>query len=158
MPIECFSLLSTNDISQEHTVIIHFGRTSCNYFTQHFIIGSDNGLSPGCRQAIIWTNDGKLLIGSLRTNFSEFMIGMYTFSFKKIQLKMSSGKCWPFCLGLNVFILSFAIHFVEKYFRTWNTLRLIEPASWSSGIWLLIHVVTSVKTPLKLGHGWIIMV
>ena len=26
-------------------------------------IGSDNGLSPGWRQAIIWTNDGILLIG-----------------------------------------------------------------------------------------------
>ena len=27
------------------------------------IIGSDNGLSPGQRQAIIWTNAGILLIG-----------------------------------------------------------------------------------------------
>ena len=29
------------------------------------IIGSDNGLSPGRRQAIIWTDDGILLIGPL---------------------------------------------------------------------------------------------
>ena len=29
------------------------------------VIGSDNGLSPGRRQAIIWTNAGILLIGSL---------------------------------------------------------------------------------------------
>ena len=34
-------------------------------------IGSDNGLSPGRRQAIIWTNAGILLIGPLGTNFSE---------------------------------------------------------------------------------------
>ena len=27
------------------------------------IIGSDYDLSPGRHQAIIWTNDGKLLIG-----------------------------------------------------------------------------------------------
>ena len=33
-------------------------------------IGSDNGLSPGRRQAIIWTNAGILLIGPLGTNFS----------------------------------------------------------------------------------------
>ena len=33
------------------------------------IIGSDNGLSPGRRQAIIWTNAGILLIGPLGTNF-----------------------------------------------------------------------------------------
>ena len=32
-------------------------------------IGSDNGLSPGRRQAIIWTNAGILLIGLLGTNF-----------------------------------------------------------------------------------------
>ena len=31
------------------------------------IIGSDNGLSPGRRQAIIWTNAGILLIGILGT-------------------------------------------------------------------------------------------
>ena len=29
------------------------------------IIGSDNALSPGRRQAIIWTNAGLLLIGTL---------------------------------------------------------------------------------------------
>ena len=31
------------------------------------IIGSDNGLSPGRRQAITWTNAGILLIGPLGT-------------------------------------------------------------------------------------------
>ena len=35
------------------------------------IIASDNGLSPVRRQAIIWTNAGILLIGSLGTNFSD---------------------------------------------------------------------------------------
>ena len=37
------------------------------------IIGSDNGLSPGRRQAIIWANDGISLIGPLGTNFSEIL-------------------------------------------------------------------------------------
>ena len=68
------------------------------------IIGSDNGLSPGRRQAIIWTNAGILLIGPLVTNFSDILIEIYTFSFKKMNLKISSGKEWPFCLGLNVII------------------------------------------------------
>ena len=66
------------------------------------IIGSDNGLSPGRRQAIIWTNAGTLLIGPLGTNFNETLIEIHTFSFKKIHLKISSGKWRPFCLGLNV--------------------------------------------------------
>ena len=64
------------------------------------ITGSDNGLLPGRRQAI-WTNAGILLIGPLGINFIENLIGIQTFSFKKIHLKMSSAKWRPFCLGLN---------------------------------------------------------
>ena len=69
------------------------------------IIGSDNGLPPGRRQAIIWTNAGILLIGLLGTNFNEILIEIDTLSFKKMYLKMSSGKWLPFCLGLNVLTL-----------------------------------------------------
>ena len=68
------------------------------------IIGSDNGLTPERRQAIIWTNDGILLIESLGTNFSEILIEIQTFSLKKIRLKISSVKCCSFRLGLNVLI------------------------------------------------------
>ena len=34
------------------------------------MVVSDNGLSPGRCQAIIWTNAGKVLIKTLGTNFS----------------------------------------------------------------------------------------
>ena len=68
------------------------------------IIGSDNGLSPGRRQTIIWTNDGILLIGTFETNFSKIVIEIHTFPLKKMNLKMSSGKWRPFCPGLNVLI------------------------------------------------------
>ena len=67
-------------------------------------IGSDNGLSPGRRQTIIWTNAWILLIGPLGTNFSEILIKIETCSFKKTHLKVSSAKWRPFCLGLNVLI------------------------------------------------------
>ena len=66
------------------------------------IIGSDNGLSPGGHQAIIWTSARILLIGPLRTNVSEIFIGNYTFSFKKMHFKMSSAKWRPLGLGLDV--------------------------------------------------------
>ena len=66
------------------------------------IIGSDYGLSPGRRQAIIWTNAGILLIRPLGTNFNEMLIEILTFSFMKMRLKVSSAKWRPFCLGLNV--------------------------------------------------------
>ena len=45
-------------------------------------IGSDNGLSPLRRQAIIWTNVVILLIRPLGTNFSEILIGIQIFSCK----------------------------------------------------------------------------
>ena len=66
------------------------------------ITGSDNGMSPGRHQAIIWTNAGMLLIASLGTNFSEIPIRIQTFPFKRMHLKMSSAKWRPFCLGLSV--------------------------------------------------------
>ena len=83
-------------------LLTHWGRVTHICIGNLTIIGSDNGLSPGRRQAITWTNVGILLIGPLGTNFNEMVIEIYTFSFKKIHLKMSSGKWQPFCLGLNV--------------------------------------------------------
>ena len=80
----------------------HWGRVTHICVSKLAIIGSDNGLSPDRRHAIIWTNDGLLLIGPSGTNFSEILIEILTFSFKKIRLKVSSAKRRPFCLGLNV--------------------------------------------------------
>ena len=74
------------------------------------IIGSDNGLAPGRRQAIIWTNAGIWLIRTIGTNFNEILIDIHTLSFKKMHLKMSSGKCRPFCLGHNVLIDGTVLH------------------------------------------------
>ena len=55
-------------------VLIHWGRVTHICVGNLTIIGPDNGLSPGRRQAIIWTNDWILLIGPLGTNFSEILI------------------------------------------------------------------------------------
>ena len=65
------------------------------------IIGSDNGLAPGRRQAINWTNAGISFIRTVRTNLSEMLNEIHTFSFKNMHLKMSA-KWRQFCLGLNV--------------------------------------------------------
>ena len=89
------------------TVRQHWGRVMhiiC--VSKQIIIGSDNGLSSGRRQAIIWTNAGILLIWTIRTNFSEILSEIRTFSLKKMHLKVSSGNWRPFCLSLNVLIMS----------------------------------------------------
>ena len=62
------------------------------------IIGSDNSLSPGRRQAINWTYAGILLIGPLGTNFSELLIEIKTFSFKKSIWKCRLRNCGHFVL------------------------------------------------------------
>ena len=82
--------------------LTHWGRATHICVSKLTIIASDNGLLPGRRQAIIWTSAGILLIGPLGTNFSEILIKILTFSFKKMCLKLSSAKWRPFCLGLNV--------------------------------------------------------
>ena len=85
-------------------MLTHWGRVTHICVSKLTIIGSDNGLSPGRCQAIIWTNAGILLIWPLGTSFSENLIDIYIFSFKKMHLKMSSVKWRPFCLRLNVLI------------------------------------------------------
>ena len=84
--------------------ITHWGRVTHICVIKLSIIGSDNGLSPDRRQAIIWTNDGILLIGPLGANFNETFIGIHSFSCKRIHFKMTSGKWRPFFFGLNVLI------------------------------------------------------
>ena len=94
----------THNSAVQLILLTHWGRVTHICVGTLTIIGSDNSLSPGRRQAIIWTNAGILLIRPLGTNFGEIVIEILSFSFKKMRLKMSSAKCCSFRLGLNVLI------------------------------------------------------
>ena len=111
--------------------LTHWGRVTHICISKLTIIGSDNGLSPDRHQAIIWTNAGILLIGPLGTNFSEILIEIHAFSFKKVHLKMSSGKWRPFWLGLNVIYEGPRLHGAASLGRKLNcfSYRII---SWDS--------------------------
>ena len=100
MMMRCITKL--NEWVKRNTKLSHWGRVTHICVGKLTIIASDNGLSSGRCQAIMGTNDGILLIGPLGTNFSEILIAIHTFSSKKIDLKISSGKWRPSCLGLNV--------------------------------------------------------
>ena len=104
--------------------LTHWGRVRHICVSKLTIIGSDKGLSPGRHQAVIWTNAGILLIGPLGPNFSEILIKIYIFSFKKMHLKTLSGKWRPFCLGINVITLTNweDLHLLGAYQRcsTWS--------------------------------------
>ena len=67
--------------------LTHWGRVTHTCVGNLIIIGSDNVLAPGRRQAIIWTNAGILLIWPLGTNFCEVLFEVPTFSVRKMRLK-----------------------------------------------------------------------
>ena len=122
-------------------VLTHWGRVTHLWVSKLTNIASDNGLSPGRRQAIIWNNAGILLIGPLGTNFGEILIEIHTFSLKKIRLKMSSAKCCSFCLGLN----ELSARPVDSSIYRWIH-SLIYPAF----LWLFLFLVWVNTTHLIL--------
>ena len=123
--------------------LTHWGHVTHICVGKLTIIGSDNSLSPGRRQAIIWTNAGIMLIRPLGTN-SEILIGIQTFSFKKMYLKMSSAKWRPFCLGLYVLTdaSTNGCHFATGIFNciSWN---YFNP---NLTVW---------SVQLTMGHHWL---
>ena len=70
-------------------------------------IGSDNGLSPGRHQAIIWTNASILLTGPLETNYSETLIECIPLvrmsseenAFENVVCKMAAILSQPQCVN-----------------------------------------------------------
>ena len=115
-----YSLYSTSfyDNHTQRNVLTHWGRVTHICVNELTIIGSDDGLSPDRRQAIIWINDGTLLIWPLGTFFNEILIEIKTFSFEKTQLKLSSvvhlSEMASICLGLNVLT---ALKLLNGWFR-----------------------------------------
>ena len=74
-------------------VITHWGRVTHICVNKIIINGTDNALSPGRRQANIWTNDGILLTEPPGTNFNEILIYfIYFYSRKSIwKCRLENG-------------------------------------------------------------------
>ena len=142
------SLKITYTISQPHvpgaSELTHWGRVTHICVDNVTSIVSDNGLSPDRRQAIIWTNAGLLLIGPLGTNFSEILIEILTFSFKKMHLKVSSAKQQPFCLGLNALNMHWCCtklaHSFALYESTWPPQWEDNHGNTNKGVILIMSV------------------
>ena len=147
MPARRQAIIGTNDdlfywriyasfgLNELTPILTHWGRTTYICVSKLTITASDNGLSPGWRQTIIWNNDGILLIGPLGTNFSEILIEAHTFSFNKTYLKMSSTKKRLFCLGLNVLrawiqlprvtVCHWTVHLLVCFPNQWDLAELL---------------------------------
>ena len=102
-------------VCKKESVLTHWGRVTHKCISKLIIIGLDNGLAPGWRQAIIWTNAGIMLMGTLGIHLNEILSKVHTYSFKRMYLKMST-KWRPLCLGLNVQSISGKL-FAKAYAR-----------------------------------------
>ena len=143
--------------------LTHWGRVMHICVSKLAITGSDNGLSPGRRQAVIWTNVDILLIGLLGTKSIEILIEIDAFSLKKMRLKVPSGNWRPFCLGLNVELLiekvcfgtlfeqhiAFWCIYVYNIFRARLQRRLTSGlfhGTWSlTGVWISSGVSADIR-------------
>ena len=70
---------------QSGCVVTHWGQVTHIWVGNLTITGSDNGLSPGGRQAIILTNAWILLIEPIGKNFGEVLFEICIFSVKKMR-------------------------------------------------------------------------
>ena len=77
-------------------------------------IGSDTGLLPGRRQAIIQTNDGILLIEPLGTNLSEILIEIIRFYSRKCiwKCRLENGGHFVLASMCKAAIFTFLFTFV----------------------------------------------
>ena len=120
--------------------LTHWGRVTHISVSKLTIIYSDNGLSPGQRQAIRWINAGILLIWTIGANFTEILSEIHIFLIKKMHLKISSGKWWTFCPCLNSLWPNDAIW----QYRSGSTLTqimacwLMAPSHYLNKYWLII--------------------
>ena len=98
--------------------ITHWGWVKHIFVSKLTIVGSNNGLSPGRRQAIIWTNVGMLSIGPLGINFSEILIGIFIEenAFEIVVWKMAAILSRPQCVNnwYSWWLTLHCIHYVHR--------------------------------------------
>ena len=131
-----------------------WGRVTHKFVGKLTIIGSDNGLSPGRRQAIIWTNAGILLIGPLYTNIRWNFNRNWNILDEKNTFENVVCDMLSISLGLNVLngktdtrpavlslIMSKVVHSTnlnlsskDKAVNANNTIQYCMSLSWEKGV------------------------
>ena len=77
------------------------------------IIGSDNDLSPGRRQAIVWTNAGILLIGPFQWNFNRNSnIFIQENTFQNVACEMAAILSRPQCAKEKTGLISANVRWI----------------------------------------------
>ena len=105
-----------------NVVLIHWGRVTHICVGKLTVIGSDNGLDPGRRLAIIWTNAGILFIEPLGTNKSDILnqnwnIFIEENALENVVCEMASILCWPQCVDVTCILFGDGLRWS---FSRWN--------------------------------------
>ena len=128
--------------------LTHWGRVMHMCVGNLTIIGSDKCLLPYLHQTIIWTNTAILQIRTccnivnltLRNGGSEILNEIYTTSLKKMQLKLSSEKRWPFlsrpqCVDAvkvsTITSVNFALRVSLRHWHDGLSLGHLQSMGWS---------------------------
>ena len=129
--------------SNTYSILTHWGRVMYICASKLTITGTDNGKSLGQCQAIIWPNAGILLIRNLRTDISESLSEIHTFSFTQMSLnvcEMAATLFQPQCVTLRNFcqvsnmkwgVLTKQICLSKATMHVKFTLSLIVPNKWN---------------------------
>ena len=121
--------------------LTHWGRVKHLCVSKLTIIGSDNGLSPGRRQAIVWTIAWILLIGPLGTNFSEISKFIHFHFqgnvFENVVWKMAAILSRPQCVDITTHtvmqcmgtVITYVIYgsMCDMYFHSLDSFTGIRP-------------------------------
>ena len=135
-----------NDYIAQYPVWIKSLRPGHICVSKQTTIGSGNGLSPGRRQAIIWTNVGILLIRTIEINFSEILRKIHIFSSKKMHLKIWSQSQYvkfnatPFNNLMTWFHTSVSSHIEAE--TKWPSCqsRHLQRHLLNENIWIVINI------------------
>ena len=142
-------------------VLTHWDRVTQKCVSKLTIIGSDNCLAPDRWQAITWTNAGILLIGPSGTGFSEILIEIHTFSFKKIHLEMVANLSQPQCvkpsylyiMGIPLLIRQYLYIEIRCCCLHWN---ILDKLGYTYGSWCPGHLCRQDISYYGIGCEWLV--
>ena len=141
-------------LSHWYTNSLRLSRETHICVSDQTIMGSNNGLSPGRRQAIIWTNTG---IGSLGIHFSAFLREIQIFSFKKVHLNESSAKSQPFLSRPQCVKPQYPISTVYSFYLLCDSFSSGFCRVLITATGLIMRLCPSRRSPLKDGGHQIIL-
>ena len=149
-------------------VLNHCGWVTHFCISKLTIIGSDNGLSPGRHQAIIWTNAGISLLWTFGTNIIHFYSRKCIWKCRLRNGRMDElvserKQAWYSWSNTVIFVCDQATgipwtvwkHYAEKYFMTseWYSFKFTDPFILTILVYYTHDILTHCGLVMPYLHG-----